>query len=359
MVFCILSAPLKKVAGQSKTLIILHRIVDNWRRRRAFQSGQTTNAYGSTHESWSLEKSVDYINLVYREYLEYSGLTPEAVRGWRVLEVGPGDNFGVALKFLADGAAKVVSLDKFYSERNAEQQARIYRELRKELNAEQAAVFDESIKFDKELELNKSKIEYIYGHGIEEADRIPKPGSVERGSLALEPESFHFIVSRAVLHNVYDIDRGFAAMDRLLAPGGYMAHKIDFSDENMFSSRGMHPLTFLTIPEGIYRLMAKDSGKPNRRLVNDYRELMSKRGYDAKLFVSSVVGAGALGQPKEKIERGVDYGNKTVSLIDEIRPKLAHPYRKLAEEELAAAGIFLVARKPETGTKATNPAGKP
>jgi SAM-dependent methyltransferase len=335
------SAPLKKVAGRSKTLIILHRIVDNWRRRRAFQSGQTATAYGSTHGSWSLEKSVAYINLVYREYLEYSGLTPDAVRGWRILEVGPGDNFGVALKFLADGAAKVVSLDKFYSERNEEQQKRIYLELRRELRPEQAAVFDESIKLDGRVELNKNRIEYIYGHGIEEADQI------------LEPGSFHFIVSRAVLHNVYDIDRGFESMDRLLAPGGYMAHKIDFSDENMFSSRGMHPLTFLTIPESVYRLMAKDSGKPNRRLINDYREQMHKRGYDAKLFVSSILGAGALTPHKEKIERGVDYGNKTVSLIDEIRPKLAPPYRKLAEEELAAAGIFLVARKPERGTKDT------
>lgn len=336
-----MTTELKKVAGRSKTLIILHRIVDNWRRRRAFQSGQTTTAYGSTHEFWSLEKSVAYINLVYREYLEYSGLTPEAVRGWRVLEVGPGDNFGVALKFLADGAEKVVSLDKFYSERNEEQQKRIYQELRKQLNPKQAAVFDESIKLDGRVELNKNRIEYIYGHGIEEADQI------------LEPESFQFIASRAVLHNVYDIDRGFEAMDRLLAPGGYMAHKIDFSDENMFSSRGMHPLTFLTIPEGIYRLMAKDSGKPNRKLINDYREQMRKRGYEAKLFVSSIVGVGPLTPHKEKIERGVDYGNKTVALIDEIRPKLALPYRKLAEEELAPAGIFLVARKPERVRKDT------
>ena len=336
-----MSAALKQVARRSKTLIILHRIVDNWRRRRAFQSGQTTTAYGSTHEFWSLEKSVNYINLVYGEYLEYSGVTPEMFRGRNILEVGPGDNFGVALKFLTEGAKKVVSLDKFYSERNEEQQAQIYRELRKQLSPEQAAVFDESIRLEKGLELNKNRIQYIYGHGIEEADKI------------LEPESFHFIVSRAVLHNVYDIEQGFAAMDRLLAPGGYMAHKIDFSDENMFSSRGMHPLTFLTIPESIYRLMAKDSGKPNRRLINDYREQMRKRGYDAKLFISSIVGVGPLTPHKQKIERGVDFGNKTVSLIDEIRPKLAAPYRKLAEEELAPAGIFLVARKPERGTKDT------
>jgi SAM-dependent methyltransferase len=341
-----MSAQLRKVAGRSKTLIILHRIVDNWRRRRAFEAGQTTNAYGSTHEFWSLEKSVNYINQVYREYLDYAALRPEMLRGWRILEVGPGDNFGVALKFLAAGAARVVSLDKFYSERNEEQQTRIYQELRKQLSPEQAAVFDEGIKLGTKAELNEERIQYIYGHGIEEADQI------------LEPESFDFIVSRAVLHNVYDIDEGFAAMDRLLAPGGYMAHKIDFSDENMFSSRGMHPLTFLTIPEGIYRLMAKDSGKPNRRLINDYRDQMRKRGYEARLFISSIVGVGPLVPHKERIERGVDYGNKTVSLIDEIRPKLAHPYRKLAEEELAAAGIFLVAQKPKRGTNATDPAGK-
>jgi len=341
-----MSAELKKVAGRSKTLIILHRIVDNWRRRRAFEAGQTTNAYGSTHEFWSLEKSVNYINQVYREYLDYSALKPEMLRGWRILEVGPGDNFGVALKFLAAGASRVVSLDKFYSERNEEQQTRIYQELRKQLSPEQAVVFDEGIKLGTKAELNEDRIQYIYGHGIEEADQI------------LEPESFDFIVSRAVLHNVYDIDQGFAAMDRLLAPGGYMAHKIDFSDENMFSSRGMHPLTFLTIPEGIYRLMAKDSGKPNRRLINDYRDQMRKRGYEARLFISSIVGVGPLVPHKERIERGVDYGNKTVSLIDEIRPKLAHPYRKLAEEELAAAGIFLVAQKPKRGTNATDPAGK-
>src|SRR5512132_2502542 len=104
-----MSVALKKIAAQSKTLIIVHRIFDNWRRRRAFKAGNTVSAYGSTHEHWSLEKSVSYIDLVYREYIEYSGLTHEAFRGSRILEVGPGDNFGVALKFLAvAGAEKVV-----------------------------------------------------------------------------------------------------------------------------------------------------------------------------------------------------------------------------------------------------------
>jgi len=341
-----MSASFKKTAGRSKNLIILHRIIDNWRRRRAFTAGQTTTAYGSTHEFWSLDKSVGYIDQVYREYFEYSGTTAETFRGHRILEVGPGDNFGVALKFLADGASKVVCLDKFYSDRNQEQQTRIYRELRKQLAPAGAAIFDECIKLEDGIELSQDRIEYIYGHGIEEADHL------------LPAQSFHFIVSRAVMHNVYDIDRGFEAMDRLLAPGGYMCHKIDFSDENMFSSRGMHPLTFLTISERVYRLMASDSGKPNRKLIGDYREQMCKRGYETKLFISSILGQGPLIPHKEKIERGVDYGDATVSLIDKIRPKLAVPFRNLPEAELAASGIFLIAQKPQNGRQAGNPAGK-
>ena len=328
-----MSEGLKKIAGQSKTLIIAHRIFDNWRRRRAFKSGNTVTAYGSTHEFWSLEKSVAYINRVYDEYLQFAGLTPAALRDMRILEVGPGDNFGVALKFLAAGAAQVVSLDKFYSERNVAQQTRIYQELRKQLPVDEARVFDECIKLNGDIVLNEERLQYIYGHGVEEADQI------------LEPGTFDFIVSRAVLHNVYDIERGFEAMDRLLAPGGYMSHKIDLSDENMFSSRGMHPLTFLTIPEGIYYLMASDSGKPNRKLIGDYREQLVKRGYETKILISTVLGAGALSPHKEQIEQDVDYGNPTLSLINEIRPRLAAPFRDRSDAELATTGIFLIGHK--------------
>ena len=328
-----MSVPLKKMAGQSKSLIIAYRIFDNWRRRRAFKAGNTVTAYGSTHEFWSLEKSVSYIELVYREYLEYSGLGPDAFRGRRILEVGPGDNFGVALKFLIAGATQVVLLDKFYSERNVDQQTKIYRELRKQLSPDEERVFDDAIKLDKGIDLNPERLRYIYGHGIEEADQI------------LEPRSFDFIVSRAVIHNVYDIDRGFEAMDRLLNPGGYMLHKIDLSDEKMFSSRGMHPLTFLTIPERLYYLMASDSGKPNRKLIGDYREQMQKRGYEAKLLVSAVLGEGPLTPHKERIEPGVDFSEKTLALINQIRPRLAAPYRGRSDAELATAGIFLIATK--------------
>jgi hypothetical protein len=136
-----------------------------------------------------------------------------------------------------------------------------------------------------------------------------------------------------------------------------MAHKIDFSDENMFSSRGMHPLTFLTIPERIYRLMAKDSGKPNRKLIGDYREQMQRLGYESKIFATAVLGRGPLNPYKEHLEKGVDYTDATVSLINQIRPNLALPYSGLPDPELAVTGAFLVTRKPERVRNATNTAG--
>jgi hypothetical protein len=55
---------------------------------------------------------------------------------------------------------------------------------------------------------------------------------------------------------------------------------------------------------------------------------------------------------KEKIEAQVDYGGKTLSLINEIRPKLAAPFRDRTDAELATTGIFLIARKPKKAEKA-------
>ena len=58
-----------------------------------------------------------------------------------------------------------------------------------------------------------------------------------------------------------------------------------------------------------------------------------------------MLGVGPLVPHKEQIEPEVDFGNKTLSLISEIRPRLAAPYRDRPDAELAATGIFLVATK--------------
>ena len=53
-----------------------HVVVNRWAWLR-LAMGQVATANGSTHQSWPVERSVEYIGRVFREYLACSSLTPE------------------------------------------------------------------------------------------------------------------------------------------------------------------------------------------------------------------------------------------------------------------------------------------
>lgn len=69
-------------------------------------------------DTLSINENLKYINNVVEDYFKVSLLPYNSILDKRILEVGPGDNFGVALKFLALGASQVVCLDKFIIKRN-------------------------------------------------------------------------------------------------------------------------------------------------------------------------------------------------------------------------------------------------
>jgi hypothetical protein len=295
--------------------------------------GQVASRNGSTNSAWPLDRSLEYINRVFDDYLQCSGRPVESLRGKRILEVGPGDNLGVALKFLAAGAGEVVSIDKFYSLREPEKERRIYLALRSGLPAEQKARFDDAVDLADGIRFHPGKLRYVYGHGIEEAESI----------LGIEP--FDAIVSRAVLEELEDLDGVFSLFDRLLRPGGWQVHRIDFRDYGMFSSHGHHPLEFLTIPRAIYKYASKYS-RPNRRLIDYYRCKMEQLRYDAMLLVTRVCGAQKEIFPyKDSLDRGVDYGEDSLAQLRAIRPRLLPEYQALSDEDLLAAGVILVAYK--------------
>ena len=326
---------LKKIIKKSKTFIILYHILDNWLTKRKFKAGKVEANKGTTHSNKDLSISLAYINEVFNDYLKYSDISIDTLHNKKILEIGPGDNLGVALKFLIAGAKKVISLDKFFSIRDTEQEANIYQALRENLNDNEKQIFDEIIKFDNKIEINSEKLSYVYGTGIEEAENV------------LEPESFDFIISRAVFEHLYDTDIAFSIMDKLLVSGGYMLHKIDLRDHGLFTSGGLHPLTFLTISDSIYKLMSYDSGKPNRKLINYYKEKLDELNYDTKILITHILGVkNEIIPHKNKIEFGIDYSDKTNSLLSEIRMKLQDKFKNITDEELMVSGIFIIARKP-------------
>lgn len=325
----------KRLARRSKTAIIIYKIFDNRRLRKRVESGDIETIHGSTHSSQSLSDSLAYIEKQFADYCDYAQLSPEHIRDNRVLELGPGDNLGVALKFLAAGAASVVCLDRFYSKRNVEHEKEIYQALRNRLSSDEQIRFDQAISLSDEIQFNPERMQIIHGGSLETfADK-----------LAQDYEAFHLILSCAVLEEIYDPDPTFAAMARLLAPGGCLVHKIDLSDYGMFRNQGMHPLTFLTISEAVYKRMASDSGLPNRKRLGYYVEKMKEFGYRANFFVTSVLPIGRLEPAPEYVSGKFDLDSNR-RVVDEIRSRLANEFKSMDEAQLLIDGVLMVAKKP-------------
>lgn len=329
-------AQAKRYAKRSKNLIIAYKIYENWKMKRQFKNGNWESLHGSTHSKLDVDKSLRYINQQYQDYLQYGQISAHSIEGKRILELGFGDNVGVALRFLADGASHVACIDKFYSKRDDDQQRRIYQRLRETLNETQRARFDQAVDLSSGIEINSEQLSCIYGFDVEDCDELS------------ESEPFDLILSRAVIQDIYNPRPAFIAMDKLLRDGGFMLHKIDLSDQGMFRDNEMNPLTFLTISESVYQRMATDSAISNRKLVNYYKALMSELRYDAKLLITDVCGTEGKGdlRPHKEI---LDYDSQRVraarGFVRDIRPRLTSNFRDLSDEELMIAGVFLVARK--------------
>ena len=292
-----------------------------------------TKRLGATHRELDLQGSLAYIDEVYGDFLRYADIGTAQIDGSRVLELGPGDNFGIPLRFLADGATHVTTMDRFIAWRDEAQQARIYNAMLERMSTEQRERAALAITSRSPLRFDPKLLRVIEGVGAENADR------------SLPPHSFDLIVSRAVLEHVWDLDAAFGAMDAVLAPGGVMAHKVDFRDHGLFTKGGHHPLTFLTIPDRVYGWMGDHSGLPNRRLIDYYRGKLAELGYDSRLHVTAVVGRGEELSPHP--ERVPESELQRIGPgIEQVRSKLRPRYRELPLSDIATAGIFLIARKP-------------
>ena len=111
---------------RSVILTCLYYLADDWCARSRLVRGKLATRSGTRHATLSLDESLDYIEWVYRDYLAYGGI--EGFSGC-VAEVGPGDNFGVALRMLGAGAEHVHTIDRYRPVRDNVREALIYRAL--------------------------------------------------------------------------------------------------------------------------------------------------------------------------------------------------------------------------------------
>ena len=324
---------LKNAIKRSKWLVTAAWLGRSLVERTPLARLRKVRPYGSTHRSMSTEESLAYIDEQYDDYLELAELGPSDIAGARILEFGPGDNFGVALRFLAAGAERVVTMDAYETWRDQEQQGRIYRALLDRMTDEERARAEAAVSLDAGVTFDPERLRVIEGTGAEAADSLFDAGS------------FDLIVSRGVLEYVDDIDRAFRGMERLLVSGGKIAHKIDLRDHQMFSSAGHHQLTFLTVPERIYRTISARTPAPNRERYDYYLQEVGKRGWPHSMVVSRVVGETGERRPHLQLDELLAE-SAAVAQVEEIRPELVPKFRAKPTEVLVPTGVFLIATKP-------------
>ena len=324
----------KPAAKRIKWFVILTNIGQDSLRRWGLRSDQIGQSSALQRPESALPAELARIRAIYAQYLRFADLQPEKFSGARVLELGPGFNIGVPLLFAADGAEFAAGLDKFVPLQDNPYYVKLYTALRETLDERRRANFDQAIQLSYRVDLNPKKLGYVYGKDLTECVQELGPGT------------YNVIVSNAVMEEIYDPTPLFVAQDALLRPGGVMIHRIDLRDYGMFSKYGFHPLEFLTVQDWAYRRMVEGSGQPNRRLVGYYRDTVTRLGYQADIFITSILGVpGDLAQPKLRIQAGIDYSERSIRLLDEIRGELLPRYRNLPDSELLVQGIALVARK--------------
>src|SRR5688572_3742744 len=106
---------LRELAKQSVALTCAYYLFDDWRAKRRWSRGDYDTKSGTRHAQLSLEDSLAYIENIHAGYLAYAAR--DRFTG-RVAEIGPGDNFGVALLLLGNGADEVHAIDRYRPRRD-------------------------------------------------------------------------------------------------------------------------------------------------------------------------------------------------------------------------------------------------
>ncbi len=314
----------REVVKRSLRLTSAYYCLDDYVARRRYRRGHIESTSGMAHAGRDPASSVAYIDEVFGDYRQYAGVM--AFHG-RVAEIGPGDNCGVALRFLGDGCESVDLVDRFYSKRDERQHERIYRAILNRHPVLEARIGTASVLDEDQF----SGIRRHYGSGAAAEVFFQDHGG------------YDFIVSRAVLEHVYNPPLAIRGMASALNPGGMLLHKVDLRDHEMFSRDG-HELRFLEVSDWLYQRMTRHSGRPNRVLVDQYRAALRESGLEFRILITRLAGAGDITPHLVYEAIPGELRRKSIKYVRTVRKRFAKAVRGLTDADLSVTGIFIVAR---------------
>lgn len=303
----------------SKALIYLRHIAAN----QVARVRGVMNDMGARHADLDLEASLKYIHHVHDEYLREGG-----IKGFygRVAEIGPGDNCGVALLMLADGAKSVDLIDRFFTPRDPDYQARIYERL---------------------INGTPSLARFAGKNREEEFDGIKRYFGAEAAAerFFINHRGYDMIVSGVVLEHLADPILALKHMREALNPGGLLLHAVDLADHGMFTKFGYGELSLLEVPDFLYRSMISANGKPNRFRLSDYKAALP----DATFRVASLADVGLLDAHSAYEDIPQALRDRAVAAVRRVRSGLATRFRSQSDVDLSVQSFYLIYRKPMHG----------
>lgn len=323
------------IAPMRTAPIIARQVARNLRAGVDARRGRTPDGARASGAEMTPAEAAAYADAAFEVLVEHGELRPEELSGAAVLEIGPGESLALGLRLIAAGAAEVVAVDRFDTQADLGRRQAIYAALVDALDPGARAAAEAVVRPGEDPPLDPARVRLEAGTGAEQVDRAVPAGH------------FRYAVSVAALQHVDDIDAALAAIDRVLEPGGVMAHQLDFGDLGVFTGRGLHPLTFLTVPDRAYRLMGSNLGISNRAMANRYRDALGRLGYTVEVKATKLLGDEEKLDPyRTELLEGRDFGERHVALVDELRPRLLPRYRDLPAADLLTQSAFIVARKP-------------
>ena len=300
---------LNSIIKSSRCLTCMYYIINDLLAQQRLKRGNLLTTSGSRHTDLDVTGSLQYINRIYHDYLTYGNIS-----GFigNVAEIGPGDNFGVALRILNSGASHVHAIDRWTSKRDDLAQFHIYTALSKK--------YDLSHFFSGNI--SENSIEKLTYHSGKPAETFFRDTETK----------FNAIVSRAVLEHLYDPISALADMTKTLCQNGLMIHRVDLRDHGMFPN--FHPLTLLTFSDKVHKYMTVGSGRPNRVLVNQYRDFLERTDLSGNIRITRLVSIDKEFDPIDWKNLDKQYKLTAIKAVNLIRPRLNVKFRKLPDEDL-------------------------
>ncbi len=183
-----------------------------------------------------IDYDVDYAKNTFHKFMNAIELCGGLRDGLRLIELGPGTDFGAQL-LLASAGVDVTVADRFLARWNPDYHPMMYRRLADEWDGP------------------KGELEAALAAGGYEATQLTLREEAAEHMPSQADGTFDIVYSNAVLEHITDLGRVAAEIARIIKPDGYGYHQIDWRNHRDFS----RPLDHIALKEGTFYNFAEES----------------------------------------------------------------------------------------------------